>query len=111
MLPGRGAESGVTVVDLEAERLARAAHASGAARCLDCGHEWAAVAPTGTEWLQCPACSLVRGRFVFPHLREVPHWHCACGNDLFQIVPAGVYCPNCGTWQTGWDRPPLGPVA
>ncbi len=74
-------------------------HAAGKARCLDCKHEWAGVAPAGVRWLECPACTLVRGRFIYWHLREGLGWQCNCGNDLFHATPEGVYCPNCRTWQ------------
>lgn len=71
----------------------------GAARCLDCRHEWQAVAPAGTLWLDCPACTLTRGRFVGQHEWSGPHWHCNCGNDLFYVREDDFYCPNCGTTQ------------
>ena len=74
-------------------------HIQGAARCLDCKHEWQGVAPEATEWLECPSCSLVRGRFIHPHYRNDSHWQCGCGNDLFQVTVEGTYCPNCGAWQ------------
>jgi len=86
-------------------------HAAGRARCLDCRHEWQAVAPVGVRWLECPSCSLERGRFIAQHEREGPHWYCGCGNDVFQVMPAGVYCPNCGVWQVGWDDDPLMPAS
>jgi len=97
----------MSVVDLAKERLERSPHYSGRARCLACKHEWVAVAPIGTDWLECPACSLERGRAIFPFLRAAPHWTCLCGCDLFHIMPAGIYCPNCGRWQQGYDGPHL----
>lgn len=90
------------VVDLEAERERRSPHSTGKARCLDCRHEWTAVAPVGVLWLECPACTLERGRFVAQHERDEPHWHCLCGNTLFYVVRDGYYCPNCGTAQQGF---------
>lgn len=78
-------------------------HVAGPARCLACKHEWAAVAPTGTLWLECPECSLLRGRFLWPVERSgLPHWVCGCGNDVFHVTPQGYYCPNCGVWATGF---------
>lgn len=89
------------VIDLAARR--PNPHASGEAFCLDCKHTWAAVAPTGTIWLECPSCGLVRGRFKYQHESDTrPHWHCYCGNDLFFITADGCYCPNCGTWANGF---------
>ena len=40
------------IVDLDAKR----PHWSGIASCLRCKHEWVAVAPVGTDDLQCPSC-------------------------------------------------------
>lgn len=78
-------------------------HSSGFAKCLDCKHEWAAVAPAGTTWLECPSCGLVRGRFKFQHERPgLAHWECSCGNDLFHVTTDGYYCPNCGVWAQGF---------
>jgi len=75
-------------------------HCTGEARCLDCKHTWAAVAPLGVIWLECPACSLVRGRFVNYVARGDHYWECNCGNDLFKVTPDFIYCPNCGQEQT-----------
>lgn len=85
-----------SVIDLAQARIARSPHLSGDAKCLACGHQWVAVAPVGTVWLECPACSLERGRYVAQVERPGPHWHCGCGNDLFRVTPDGPYCPNCG---------------
>lgn len=92
----------MTVLDLAAARKDREPHLSGAARCLACRHEWVAVAPTGVTWMECPACTLERGRMVAQAERNEPHWHCGCGNDLFFVVADGMYCPNCGDWQKGF---------
>lgn len=74
-------------------------HLTGRARCLGCKHEWEAVAPVGPVQLECPACGLVRGRFIYNVMHDGDHWHCKCGNDLFRIMPDGTYCHACGTWQ------------
>lgn len=91
------------VIDLEAIKEARAPHLEGKARCLDCKHEWTAVAPAGTEWLECPECHGKKGRFIY-HFEPEPfvQWQCNCGNDLFYVTPDGCFCPNCGEWQTGF---------
>ena len=90
------------LITLSKVRENRVPHSSGKARCLACKHEWVAVAPTGVTWMECPACSLERGRFVAQHEREEPHWMCNCGNNLFYVVKDGYYCPNCGEWQRGF---------
>lgn len=88
------------VIDFAAAKEDRVPHMSGHARCLACKHEWVAVSPTGTLWLECPECTLLRGRYMYPVVRDaIPHLECNCGNDLFQVTPDGTYCPNCGVWQ------------
>lgn len=92
--------------DLEAARARRAQqqeddqpHLSGGARCLQCGHTWVAVAPTGTTYLVCPECKTEKGVFDGPCEREEPHWSCNCCCQMFLIVEKGIYCPLCGSWQ------------
>ena len=90
-------------VKAEKQRLATLVDTStGKARCIACNYEWTAEAPTGVEWLECPSCSLIKGVFVHINEREDPHWVCNCGNQLFKINTEGVYCPNCGCWQSGF---------
>ncbi len=92
-------------------------HVTGQARCLDCNHEWVAVAPNAAEWLECHACTLMRGRFVYGCSPEAgsPVYMCpGCGNDVFHAQPAGLFCLNCGCTDTTWrhhpcnDAPPPG---
>ena len=91
------------VIDLVAKKEENQPHSAGTAKCLDCKHEWEAVAPTATEYLECPNCLLMLGRFKFTYLyTDQYHWTCKCGNDLFHITKTGVYCPNCGDWTTGF---------
>jgi len=87
------------VVSLADERQKRSPHISGAAKCLACQHRWMAVAPTGTIWLDCPSCTLERGRFIAQCEAEGPHLHCPCGCDLFYVHADYIYCPNCGMKQ------------
>lgn len=82
--------------DFKAEKEGRTPHLSGSARCLACQHEWVAVAPVGSIWLECPACSLIRGRYFEPAEKPARHWTCNCGCDLFHVTPNEIYCPNCG---------------
>lgn len=74
-------------------------HYSGLARCLQCKHEWMAVAPAVSAYLQCPKCDLHHGVYVGLHHRSEPHWNCKCGNGLFAVTPNGAYCPHCDTDQ------------
>lgn len=95
------------VVDLGARRAERSPSLEGPAKCLDCQHRWIAVAPHDQErgelkWLECPACSLMRGRFIYDiALPEGwPRWVCNCGCDLMFIGDNWVRCGNCGKTQT-----------
>lgn len=90
------------VVSLAQHREENTPHNTGDARCLACGHKWIAVAPVGTDWLECSECHLMKGRFIHHCEREGAHWNCNCGNDLFFITPDGCYCPVCGSWQKGF---------
>jgi len=87
----------MTVISLQAAREDRTPHLSGMVRCLACRVKWAAVAPAGTVWMECPACSLERGRFIESARKAGAHWYCHCGCDLFHVTPNGYYCPNCGS--------------
>lgn len=89
----------MTVIDLAAAREERTPHLGGPCRCLDCKHEWHGIAPVGRLWLECPACTLIRGRFIGAAEQPVPVWHCDCGNDLFQVRADYIVCPNCGNRQ------------
>ncbi len=92
------------VVSMEAVKLYRKSLSNliGKARCLSCDYEWESESPPGFDWLECPSCSLVKGRFIYPVKRKEPHWTCDCGCDYFAINTEGVYCPHCGTWQDGF---------
>lgn len=76
-------------------------HGSGEAFCLQCKHEWVAVAPTGTIQLECPECHTLKGLFKFPFNIEVGQLvrACNCGNQLFYLSPEGHLCANCGIYQ------------
>ena len=92
----------MTVIDIMTAKAEREPHIHGDARCLACHHEWVAVAPVGAVWLECPECSLDRGRYIAQALRDGDHWHCVCECDLFYATADGFYCPNCGEWQHGF---------
>lgn len=77
-------------------------HIGGPAKCLCCGHEWHAVAMSGTLNIECPECHTLKGVFsavVSPETR----WECKCGNDLFFIDTHDMMCANCGLrhWPFG----------
>ncbi|WP_129141530.1 hypothetical protein [Modicisalibacter coralii] len=74
-------------------------HDSGNARCLQCGHEWHAVVPSGVKGnLECPACHFSKGEFlgncVPPEDWEI--FTCNCGNDQFYVLHGAVFCRGCG---------------
>lgn len=84
-------------------------HLSGQARCLDCGHEWTAVAPVGTPVLDCPNCETNRGVWrgtmgASPGTMYTDEWTCHCGCDVFKVVAKdgifkGIICLRCGKPQ------------
>lgn len=78
-------------------------HLTGVGRCVSCRHEWRAVAPVGVDWMQCPSCGLMRGRFMHPVCPKDGEkvWTCACGCDVFMILanPVAAMCIGCGTEQ------------
>ena len=76
-------------------------HAAGEAFCLQCKHEWVAVAQSGVVQLECPECKTLKGLFKFPFNVQAGEQirFCNCGNNLFIITPEGHLCPNCGIYQ------------
>ncbi len=91
----------IDIINLNEYKEANSPHVSGAARCLECHHEWVAVAPLETRWLDCPTCGLEKGRFLGAYQRSEARWVCNCGNDLFYVFDGSVFCPNCGESQRG----------
>lgn len=49
------------VVSLAAAREERTPHWEGTAYCTGCHHEWEAVAPLESRWIDCPACGANKG--------------------------------------------------
>jgi hypothetical protein len=86
------------IVDLAERR----PHIAGAAKCLTCGHEWAAVAEIGTVELCCPICNTWKGVFTGMTAPETV-WECNCGNQHFYIDPDGPMCSRCGL-RHEWER-------
>ena len=77
-------------------------HLSGKARCCACRHDWVAVAPVGVDWMECPSCHLMKGRFFYEALPPFgcEKWECGCGCDVFHVTRTAAWCINCGTEQT-----------
>lgn len=73
-------------------------HMAGNALCLQCKHEWAAVAEIGEVCIDCPACGLHRGVWKG---NPVPgrYWQCNCGGVHFFVDEEGCHCANCGLSQ------------
>lgn len=88
----------------------RRPHLSGKAWCTACGHDWVAVAPVGTVWLDCPSCHTERGLYVAPmtDVDAASHiFQCAkCQGDVFVIhLVEGttvVNCIRCGERNFPW---------
>jgi hypothetical protein len=76
-------------------------HLSGQARCVACDHEWVAVAPVGSTWLQCPECGTNKGllRFHCEPAEGGEMWTCGCGCDVFYITREDIRCFHCGGVQ------------
>lgn len=87
------------IVDFEKAKKEREPHLQGNAICAGCRHKWEAIAPIGTDRLECPECHSNKGVFVELVEREHLRWTCNCGNYLMAITPEGTYCVNCGAWQ------------
>jgi hypothetical protein len=90
-----------TVVDLQAEKLARDDHLTGPARCIACGHQWQAVTPAGEfDAFECPSCHLHKGVLVYGVMPE-SWWECGCGCCLFSVsgITGDIVCWQCGTAQ------------
>jgi hypothetical protein len=82
---------------------------NGRAKCLICQHEWQAVVPVGTAWLECQKCGnaqgVMRGSVGGNPAEDEMEWTCNCGCDVFKIVAhkdgrfKGVLCMRCGAHQ------------
>jgi DNA-directed RNA polymerase subunit RPC12/RpoP len=82
-------------------------HMTGTAVCMNCRHEWQAVAPQGTPVLECPECRCFKGvwkNYVFADVGQSA-WQCGkCQNEFFVMMPDRIMCANCGEPQHGmWD--------
>jgi hypothetical protein len=93
----------MTIVSLAAEREARQPHWQGTAYCVGCQHEWEAVAPIGTMWIDCPSCELPKGTAKFPFGAQPGDLllTCDCGCEALTAYKRDsrfhVKCMACGT--------------
>lgn len=93
----------MNVVSLESYR--ERDHLAGQARCVACGHEWEAVAPTGTVYLDCAECGGQKGIFARPTVPKETDlmWSCKCGGEAFYLIKNSsgteLQCWNCGDRQ------------
>lgn len=92
---------------MAAAREAREPHWTGTAHCLGCKHEWQAVAPLGTMWLECPKCNLPKGcpKYPFGAAEGDLILICAeCGSEtLTAYKRKGLFyvrCMSCGNDMT-----------
>jgi hypothetical protein len=78
--------------------LERGAHNAGEAKCCHCKHEWVAVAPVGTVWLECPKCETWHGLMKGPVYPDGAQWTCNCGCYVFVVSETtNILCAVCGT--------------
>jgi len=93
------------IIDLDLRRPEKTdPHLAGKAKCTACSHNWAAVAPVGTDRLECPNCQTLRGVWLsFCTGREgVALYTCRCGCDVFVLTPDELVCTACGECKDGW---------
>jgi DNA-directed RNA polymerase subunit RPC12/RpoP len=93
----------VSIVDLAAAREERQPHWQGVARCVGCQHEWEAVAPMGTVWLECPECGMPKGHPKHPFGCDVGDAVLVCTDCAGEAITAykrkgrmWVRCMGCG---------------
>ena len=74
-------------------------HWAGECKCLACGHEFTAVAPAGTVWVECLECGLHKATAKAPMGAEVGDvvMTCNCGCEYFYMTLTGSVCGCCGT--------------
>lgn len=72
----------MTVISFAEAKAGRERTWEGKAHCVGCRHEWEAVAPLGTMWLECPECHLPKGtpKYAFG---------AADGDALLTCTPCG----------------------
>jgi len=87
------------ITNFEQRRLEKTGeYLTGEAFCLDCEHEWLAIAPVGTvSGLECPSCGTVKCIFRYGVVPEIV-WTCNCGCQVFSIsgISHNILCYRCG---------------
>jgi hypothetical protein len=71
----------------------------GRGYCIECQHEWEAVAPVGVRCFECPSCGTHKGTWLGVVEPPAERWECNCGGQLFFCTPTGFDCAKCGTTQ------------
>jgi len=91
------------VVSLDSKRAAKSPHVADRAYCTACKHEWVAVAPVGTLWLECPKCTTYRALFHFaPHRGDLTRVCPKCDGFLFSVLQRGkLECVACAELLPG----------
>lgn len=87
------------IIDLLAKKKelaeANGPHIEGQVICLNCKHKWHAIAPVGTNHLECNRCHTLRGVWINPLIPKVS-LQCHCGNMHFIVVPTmKLICASC----------------
>lgn len=92
----------MTVISLSKFREENSPHWQGSVKCVSCSHKWHAVAPIGTEWLECPSCGLERGHAYHPFGAQDGEslFVCNCGSEAltayFRKGQFRFQCMSCG---------------
>lgn len=97
----------MTVISLAAAREERQPHWVGTAHCIGCHHEWVAVAPMASKWIECPKCALPKGcsKYPFGANEDDLVLTCAeCSAETLTAYKRGgltyVRCMSCGNDMT-----------
>lgn len=98
----------MSIVDLDKYKKDRTPHRTGMVKCLQCKHEWKAVAPEEVYEFECPGCGLERGAWCNhqPVMQGDLVYTCStCGGDYYVICKSpdhGIYhmCATCGRRST-----------
>jgi ribosomal protein S27E len=90
------------VVSFAAAKEERTPHWEGTAYCVGCQHEWQAVAPVGTMWIECPSCHLPKGtpKHPFGATQGDFFLRCNCGCEALTAYKRKAHfhvkCMGCG---------------
>lgn len=97
----------MSIIDFAAAKAEREPHWAGECKCINCGHEWVGVGPSGVMWIECPSCGLNKGspKYPFGPPKGSLELICVCGCDLMSVYKTSdggvqIMCVSCGTSQT-----------